>query len=204
MNNNDNDLLKQRERLSKVFKYLKQNGYSQKNIVDEINDESIDETTLSCYKSGKIKYIPNLFLESLHDIFNINPNYIRLKSDVMLDVLGEKYHYFESLVESWHVREIEINDEKGNAYEVPKIEMKLDRNFFDFLFEVNKLRFVDEEGVASFKDNIDIIKQLYTDEERIEDFVLIPKEKFEKLSCYESEKIKKLNEVIALFNDYDD
>ena len=74
----------QRKRLENVLIYLKANGISQKEIAAECN---YGQDELSNFKSGKIKYIPDDFLNRLREKYLINPKYIRLESDIMLNIL---------------------------------------------------------------------------------------------------------------------
>lgn len=184
----DDNLKQQRERLKTVMEYLRTLGYSQKDVIDKMcncceeGDElydycsKLDEPTLSGYKSGKIKYIPEKLLQALHKCYSINPEYIRLQSELMLDTLGEYYKYFEKLVKSWRVEECEQRDPKGNNYTVKQIYLKIDKNFFDFLFDVKKASLFDEIGVGSSTAEIENLKRLYLSKPNIQEYVLSPVE----------------------------
>ena len=180
MNDNDIRLEQQRDRLEDVFSYLRTMGITRKEIADRVshsysdNSKSIDEATLSSYKNGKIKYIPTEFLEALHSCFKINPDYIRVKSDSMLDVLGEQYTHFEAFAKSWRAEEHLAVDPSGNNYTVKELFLKIDKNFIDFLFEVYKTRVLDDFGIGFAQDEIENLKKVFLSSPDIHEYVLTP------------------------------
>lgn len=202
--NTENNLSKQRERLKEVFCYLKSIGYSQKDIADELSksdDERLqrmDEPTLSSYKSGKIKHIPNNLLEGLHDLYYINPDYIRLESDLMLDNLGKTYHYFEKFANTWSAHIKSKRKLNGEEYDAPMIYLEMDRNFFDYLFDIYKTQIVEQNGIHISNDEIENLKKLYTGQPNIQEFVLLPRKIYSKIIDDREEKNKKANEVLSL------
>lgn len=179
-----NILEQQRERLDTVLKYLKVNGVIQKEICIQ---SDIDETALSSYKSGKIKYIPSDFLNSLHENYGINPDYIRLKSNEMLDDKGSKYSNFEKVVDTW-----ETVQSKNKSY----LYIKMDRNFYDFLIEYDQYRKADEEGIST-DDKIGELKAIYDGIPNIEEFVVLPRNVFFNILSDTKSKRKQLEEIIT-------
>ena len=182
----DDNLKQQRERLKTVMEYLRTIGYSQKDIIDKLCDsckndeelyeycEKLDEPTFSGYKSGKIKYIPEKLLQALHKCYNINPDYVRCKSDFILDILGEQYNYFCKFVQSWRAEEREAIDPSGDHYTVKELFLKIDKNFIDFLFEVYKTKALNELGICSSEDEIESLKKVFMSKPDIQEFVLTP------------------------------
>lgn len=189
----ENNLEQQRKRLAKVFEYLKENGVKQSeickisnNIIDEKDIElKIEETTLSYYKSGKIKYIPSEFLEILHEAYEINPEYIRLMSSDMLDDKGQKYKHFEKIVDNWKTVE-----SKDNKY----LYLNMDRNFYDFLIEYDKFRKANDEGIPTGK--IEELKAIYEGTPDIEEFVVLPRNVFFEIVRDTNKATKNLAEII--------
>ena len=186
MNKNDSDLIKQRKRLSNVLEYLKKKGYSQKDIA---NATDVDETGLSHLKSGKIKYINNDFLDKLHKAYKINPRYIRLDSNIMLDITGTKFSNFEAFVDSWDVVE------KGSD---KYLHFTIDKRFYDFLLEVDKIRSATDEGISSFDIEIENLKEIHDGVPEPEEFVLIPRNNFIEILQDAIQDHKKLDEIISL------
>lgn len=191
--NYDKNLEKQRKRLTNVFEYLKINGIKQNeicknlnNIIDEKNIKlNVDETTLSHYKSGKIKYIPSKFLEVLHEAYEINPEYIRLMSSDMFDDKEQKYKHFEKLVDSW-----ETVQSKDNKY----LYLNMDRNFYDFLIEYDKYHKANEEGIPT--GGIEELKAIYKGTPNIEEFVVLPRNVFFEIVGDTNKATKNLAEII--------
>jgi transcriptional regulator with XRE-family HTH domain len=186
MSKNELNLDEQRERLAKVFTYLKEHGNSQRDIADATD---VDETFLSHLKSGKIKYIPDDFLNKLLTAYNISPRYIRLESEYILDITGTKLSNFEVFVDFWDVVE------KGTD---KYLHFSMDRNFYDFLLEVDKARLATDEGISSLDVEINNLKELYSGVPIPEEFVLIPRNNFIEIVQEAKEYHKKLNDVINL------
>lgn len=175
MNRNDLDLKKQRERLSKVFEYLKKNGISQKEIADKAD---IDPEKLSQYKNGKIKYIPNTFLEEISKIYNINPRYVRLQSDYMVDIPGMKLSNFEAFIDAWDVVDKTTVDPDGKRIVEKYLHFTMDKNFYEFLIDVDKARQVVKEGLSDLSGEIEQLKEIFSGEPEPQEFVLIPRNVF--------------------------
>ncbi len=123
----------QRNRLKIVCEYLKSTGISQRDIADEVD---CNEDKLSHLKSGKIKYIPDELLSKLHKAYNINPNYIRIRSDILLDMVGHKFEQFESFVDSWNTVK------KGNH---EYLHITMDQNFYNFLIATNRSNIISHQ-----------------------------------------------------------
>lgn len=188
MNENNEYLKMQRSQLAKVFEYLKMR--EKKNTQKEIAARTgVDEIYLSHLKSGVIKYIPNEFLINLNTAFNINPAYIRLESEFILDVTGTKLEHFEKFADSWDVVE-----KDSDRY----LHFTMDRNFYDFLLEVEKARLATDEGISSLDTEIKNLKELYSGSPNPEEFVLIPKNNFIEIVQESVYDHKKLSEVIDL------
>lgn len=175
MDKNNLYLKEQRERLSKVFEYLKKEGISQREIADNIDTE---EATLSSYKSGKIKYIPNAFLENLRRVYNINPRYIRFDSDYMVDVQGIKLSNFEAFVDSWDVVDKTTMDSNGKRIVDKYIHFTMDKNFYEFLIDVDIARQAVNEGLFDLSEEMEKLKEIFSGEPELQEFVLVPRNNF--------------------------
>ena len=175
MDKDDLYLKEQRERLSKVFEYLKKQGISQREIADNTDTE---EATLSSYKSGKIKYIPNAFLENLRRIYNITPRFIRRDSDYMIDIQGMKLSNFKSFVKSWDVIDRTTMDSNGKRNVQKYLHFTMDKNFYDFLIEVDKAHQAVNEGLSDLTGEIEQLKEIFSGEPDLQEFVLVPRNNF--------------------------
>lgn len=184
---NEKILNQQRKRLKSVIDYLKANGTMQKTICIQTD---ITETALCSYKNGKIKYIPNEFLENLHERYGINPDYIRLKSKEMLDDKGEKYSHFEKVVDSWET----ATKRADNGEEKKYLYLKMDKNFYDFLIEYDTYRKAEDEGIPIGK--IKELKAMYEGTPDIHEFVVLPKNTLFDIVSDTVEKDKKIEKLI--------
>lgn len=150
----------QRKRLNSILKLLKERGIELKEIAAKTET---DATSLSHLKSGRVKYIPDDFLEKLQAAYNINPAYIRGDSEIRFSFLGSKLNSFENVVESWGT--VIKGEDKY-------LTLRMDKNFYDFLITYDKRRLIeDEEGVP-----IDVasIQAIFTAEPKIRDYVILP------------------------------
>ncbi len=183
----------QRKRLENVLIYLKANGISQKEIAAECN---YGQDELSNFKSGKIKYIPDDFLNRLREKYLINPKYIRLESDIMLNILEKKLYYFEKFVTGWST--VTKNDNKF-------LHISMDPNFYAFLLDIEKVKLFAIDG-KDYKAKVERLNEIYSPSSETKEYIVIPRNVFIKLLQDAKEKEKKLSEVIDLleYTDYID
>lgn len=112
-----------------------------------------DETYFSDLKSGKRKKIPDQLIDGLHKHFNVNPDYLRLKSDLPFDnAIDHKLENFLNLVDDWNVAI--SNDDENEKY----LHLTLDRNFYDFLIKFNRAHEITDEGFSSIDQEKDTLK----------------------------------------------
>ena len=176
----------QRERLNEVLDILKKRGVTQKTICDEL---ICDESYLSSLKSGKVKKIPDKVLDVLQKVGGINPAYIRLESDYVFFALGKPFEHFEKFVSSW---ETVKHDDCSYLY------LTMDRNFYDYLLEVDKAKLASDSIEVDEKELIKIIEPLYDGAPRPQKFVILPCDDCTEIIESAKENRKKLAEVIDL------
>ncbi|MDH6603730.1 transcriptional regulator with XRE-family HTH domain [Bacilli bacterium PM5-9] len=191
MDTNEDFFVEQRKRLKIVLKYLKSIGHKQKDICCNTN---ISESDISHYKSGKIKVIPNDFLYLLHAHYDINPDFIRDKSNEMLDNKGIGYKYFEKFVSEW-----DVVKKKDNNY----LYLKIDENFYNFLIELDEYRKAEDKGIIQIDDQIDNLKEIYSGPPNLKEYVLLPRNDFLEIVQDTVDNNKLLNNVID-FSEYED
>ncbi len=174
----------QRERLKKVLNHLKEQGYLQKDIAAKTGTDTI---YISHLKNGKVKIIPDSFLEKLREMFGINPDYIREKSNIMLDIHGTNLEHFEKIVDDW-----------GTVTHGEKhyLHICMDSNFYNFLIDVDTARQAADQGVSSLQSEINALKQLHTGNPVIQEFVLIPRNNFVEIVSDTQKPRKELFEII--------
>lgn len=181
----------QRQRFCSVIDYLKEHGKSQNKICDEIG--CYDKTQLSHLKSGKIKYIPDDLLESLHKIYNINPLYIRVESDFMLDTEWEKFDSFVKFVDTWDTVK------KGDKN---YLHLTMDQAFYEFLLSVDKATLV-KDNFKDFNKILENIKNKHQKDKGTCEYVIIPKNEFTQIVQSAVENRKHFSEVIDILEHSD-
>ena len=201
---------KQRENLKNVFDYLKdEKGISQETVANTISNDDdmnngIDSTIISKYKTGKIQCTPDNFLSKLEKHYNINPQYVRGESEIMINPLGTKFSAFEHIVNSWDTVERTCTDSNNNKEIKKYLHLTMDRNFYDFLIEVDKTKLIVEDGWSSQEAEMERAKKLFLGKPNLEEFVIIPRNVFWEIVKEDKENRKNLQEVIntAMHTDY--
>lgn len=196
MKNEEKILNEQRERLIQVFDYLRLIGVNQSTICEKLskNKPNYDESQLSHIKSGKIKYIPDDLLERLHDIYNINPLYVRLESDFMLDTEWEKFKSFVNFVDTWDTVK------KGDKN---YLHLTMDQSFYDFLISVDKANLI-KDNFKNFEKILENIKGKHQEDKGTSEYVVIPKNEFIQIVQSAVEDRKQFSEIIDIleYSDY--
>lgn len=189
--NIENYTKEQSKRLKNVFEYLKTQGITQSQIAIDAN---LDETQLSHLKSGKSKYIPKELLKVLKK-HNINPRYIRLKSDIMINTLGKKFKHFEKFVNSWNVV---IRQPQKDSPKEKYLLLEMDSNFYNFLLQAENLRFLSSEGLLSNKEELERIKDIFSKSPQMEEYVLIPASRIKDIATNEVPRLERLENVMDI------
>lgn len=195
MKNEEKILNEQRERLIQVFDYLRLIGVNQSAICEKLskNKPNYDESQLSHIKSGKIKYIPDNLLERLHDIYNINPLYVRLESDFMLDTEWEKFKSFVNFVDTWDT--VKRGDKNY-------LHLTMDQSFYDFLISVDKANLI-KDNFKNFEKILENIKGKHQEDKGTSEYVLIPRNEFTQIVQSTVENRKQFNEIIDILEHSD-
>ncbi|WP_026517640.1 hypothetical protein [Butyrivibrio sp. MC2021] len=194
MSNKNADTLN--TRFSTVLKALKNKGVSQRRIMDELDLSFItDETYFSSIKSGKRKNIPDELIKALHQKYNINPAYLKMESDCIFDTFEAKIESFMNVIDDWNVLKSDSNE---------YLHLTIDKNIVDLLIELYKVKKVTDDGISSFENEKESLKELYEAEPDPKEYVLIPRNNFIEIVTNTVEKEKYLHQVIdaALYSDY--
>lgn len=183
-------------RFSNVLKALKNKGVSQRKIMDELELSFItDETYFSSIKSGKRKNIPDELIKALHQKYNINPAYLKMESDCIFDTYEAKLESFMNVIDDWNVLKSDSNE---------YLHLTIDKNIVDLLIDLYKVKKVTDDGISSFENEKESLKELYEAEPDPKEYVLIPRNSFIEIVTNTVEKEKYLHQVIdaALYSDY--
>lgn len=210
-------LTEQIKRLENVFEYLNMKGITQARVIKKIQKEidrlyeenknnekvkvlnKINAGTISEYKNGKRKTIPDEFLEILHKEYNINPRYIRQESDLMLITINSKLKAFDELIKSWETVEKNSTNSEGIKESKKYLHIKMDKNFYDFMLEYgDTLLPAVENGIVNLEDGIKTLEELFESKEDLQEFVLVPCKEFKQIVTENIAKQKYLHEVIDL------
>lgn len=194
MSNNNTDT--PNIRFSNVLKALKNKGVSQRKIMDELELSFItDETYISSIKSGKRKNIPDELIQSLHQKYNVNPGYLKMESDCIFDTNETKIESFMNIIDDWNVLKSDTNE---------YLHLTIDKNIVDLLIELYKVKKVTDDGISSFEQEKESLKELYDADPDPQEYVLIPRNNFIQIVTDTVEKEKYLHQVLdaALYSDY--
>lgn len=183
-------------RFETILKLLKERdpNNTQVNIMKKLNLDFInDETYFSELKSGKRKKIPEKLIEGLHKYYNVNPEYLKLKSEKPFDDTNFKLENFLNFVADWKV--LRSRDKNDNY-----LHLVLDQNFYDFLIEFDRVKEVSEEGLLSIEDGKKVLDELYSSTPSLQEYVLIPCNNFLKIAEEASNSKQTLNEVLDMMD----
>lgn len=129
--------------------------------------KDISENSLSKY-CNSTKQIPKDILSLFHDLYQVNPDYIRGNSDNMFDEAEIKYAKFQDLVYDWNI--VEYEDKQRFLY------LSFDSDFYNFLLEKGSAEILQEKGFLSFEEEEEKIKKKYNESKKdIQEYVLLPK-----------------------------
>lgn len=197
----ENEILKrQRERLKEVFKYLKFNGITQREIAEKTNR---DTTALSSYLSGKIKHIPNEFLEKLREFYDIDSKYIRLESEYMKilddkEIRENELPNMQHFVKKWDFIDGTTRNLEGQQTKEKLLHLILDKNYIDFLIDLKeKIQMESKGGVYDISDEMkERMKALKSAEHKYQEFVLVPRNIFIDIAEESAHRNKSFRELI--------
>ena len=186
----------QREKLIAAIDYLKSKGIKQKDIAVEIG---VDNIYLSHLRSGIIKNIPPAVIEGLHDVYNINPQYITHGASNMFDSAGLKYENFDSFVDNWNLVEHEDKE---------YLHFAMDENFYKFLVNVFNLKEASSKtddiakAAEAFDRALNSLKENYQPSKTLKEYVLIPADDMLEIAQDNIPKRESLSEVIDILKIY--
>lgn len=179
---------KQKERLVEVIEYLKSIDITQKQIC---NATDISEQDLSHYKKkdGKIKVIPNKFLEKLEETYSINIEFIRGTSKYMLNTRMLGFEHFEKFVDDWTTVK-----RKDNQY----LYIEMEENFYNYLIDLDTLRKIEDMNQLKLEDEIKNLGKKYESDSVVREYVVLPKNNFIEIVQEYMEVEKTFNSLVSL------
>lgn len=154
--------------------------------------KDISETTLSKY-CRVTKQIPEYILTLLHNLYQVNPDYIRGNSDNMFDEAEIKYSKFQDLIDDWNI--VEYEDSQKFLY------LSFDSDFYNFLLEIGHAEILQEKGMQSYEEEEKKIKRKYNESQKsTQEYVLLPKNSLMEIVSDVRKDTKLLTELLNLFS----
>lgn len=188
--------MKQCEQMAKVIEKLHEKGETNKNIAERLTNASnppkdISPNLISKYCCS-VKEIPEDVLTLFHQEYHVNPDYIKGKSDKMFDEASLKYSLLQELVYDWQILECG----EGERF----LHLQLDQNFFQYLLDIGHSEILQEQGMRSYEEEEEKIRKKYNEsEEKIEEYVLLPRNRFIEIVTEDKSNLKYFNELIDTF-----
>ena len=182
----------QRKQFAQVIDHLVQTGEKKKDIAMNIGLPPHDISRLI---SGALKNISSDTIESLHENYQINPNYIIKGATNMYDIPGIKYENFEMFVDDW-----DLVKHKEKEY----LHFTMDEGFYNFLIDVYKLKEATQNSnpttqtVEAFEKAAESYKEKFPNSISLKEYVLIPEDDMIEIVTDNVERKKNLAEVINL------
>lgn len=189
----------QNGRFDYIIELIKEkHDLNQSEIVKEINIESIGSSDISKLKSDPKKKIKKELIEQLENLYNVNPDFLKMKSNIPFKTIRTKLEYFEKFVDDWDVVKKEHND---------YLHITMDSSFYDYLLELSKLNEADEEGFVNYEASEKDIEELYTGTSIPKKYVIIPCDDFKQYvvtSVEQENEAKKALDFILEYCKYED
>lgn len=185
--------MEQYERMSKVIKELHEKGETNQAIAERLTNapnssKDISPNLISKY-CRSVKKIPEDVLTLLHQVYCVNPDYIKGNSDKMFDEASLKYSLLQELVYDWQILEYE----EGERF----LHFRLDKNFFQYLLDIGHSEILQEEGMLSYEEEEAKIREKYNrSHEEIEEYVLLPRNRFIEIITEDKSELKYFSELI--------
>lgn len=177
--------------------YMKeQKGISPASIVRELDLMGIDNSVISNlrYNSGFVKIE---FLQALHEKYKVNPEYLLGESSIMFDNIAPQFKGFTAFVKAWDTVIKLKRTADGEQKRVPYLHLSMNREFYDFLLEVDQNDLYTKEGFLTESEYINRINTIFNNKnESIQDFVVIPCEDFLTIIDENKKSRKALEEVL--------
>ncbi len=145
---------------------------------------SITPAKINQYMSLFIRNIPDEVITALHKLYNINPDYLRGESDVMLDSAKIYLESMEKIVKTWSTAERHYIDETNGPSVDRYLHITMDSDFYHFLVETDKAKMLQEMGMKSFDEEFQKCRENYNEkrEKEFKEYVLIPRSEFFKMT----------------------
>ena len=124
---------------------------------------------------------------------------------MMLDIYGKQLLNLISFTnEKWDTVFRTSTDENGNEITNRYLHFTMNKNFYDFLLDVDVAKMACKKGVSSLSDEISRLKELYDAEPDLQEYVVIPRNEFSEIVQEHAAERKQLEEVLNLmqYSDY--
>lgn len=193
----------QNQPLCDVLNYLKKKHHlSQATIVAELSQlptcTGITSIKLSQYKSLYIKELPSELITAFHELYNINPDYLRGTSKNMLDNAKIHLEALQNVIKNWTTiirtpRNIDTPSHEGKY-----LTFTLDANFYNFLLDIDFAKLMRLKGLHSYDAELQKYKMNYNESQEANyiDYILIPSNTLWEIIENEKEKRRILDECL--------
>ena len=150
--------------------------------------KDISENSLSKY-CNSTKKIPEDILTLLHELYQVNPDYIRGDSNNMFDDAEIKYSKLQDLIDDWNI--VEYENSQRFLY------LSFDSDFYNFLLEIGHAEILQKRGMQSYVEEEEKIKRKYNESKKItQEYVLLPRNSFIKIVTDVHEDAEYINNLI--------
>lgn len=158
----------------------------------------IDKVSITRYKNGALKASPEV-ISAMNKIYHINPNYLKGTSDVLPDRAGLLLEQVNSIFSSWSTVSKKYTDNTGTEITDTYLHLTMPECNYRFLQKVDHARFLQEQGMNSFDDELNICKAECNDTPSHEcEYVLIPRNSFIEIINFTKQARTSLDEILDL------
>ncbi len=188
-------------RFAKVVEHIRATtGDNQSDIARNISKYviGIDRIHISKYKKNDPCAGPEV-IAAMHKHYHINPNYLNGTSDVLLDGAGLLLEKFNSIFQKWSTVEKKYTNDKGVEVSDTYLHLVMNECDYKFLQKVDHARFLQEQGMHSFDEELSICKTECNNTNSTEcEYVLIPRNRFIEMIGVDQNNRKSFDSLIDL------
>lgn len=177
---------------------------SKKTISEEINN--CKNVFIQIDKSKISQYIANdrpsdEVIQAMHELYHINPDYLKRCSDVMIDGAGIILETINKIFTNWSTTvETTYSDSDGKEITNTFLHVTMKECYYNFLKKVDSVKFLKEQGMKSFDAELAQCKKEFNDtkDEKEWEYVILPKNSLIDIVTFNKQSRKALEELLDL------
>lgn len=194
-------MLTRNRRFELVIENLEKKGIQHKDIAEDIKARGykISSSRISRIMNGETNLTEGI-ISGLKECYNINPNYLRGDSEIMILNGAEKaLDSLKYIFENWNTVQKKYTQSSGKTVVESYLCFDMSKQLYDFLLKYNSISLLNMNEECS-NSALETLKSIYDSEDKCEkeEYVLLPKNSFIEIIRDEKRDQKVLDEIIDI------